>query len=80
MSPHELPVLNETLCTGCGDCVQVCPTDCLAMAGPLPWLPRPGDCISCALCVHVCPAGALALAVPVGQDSDPDMDLSGSES
>jgi formate hydrogenlyase subunit 6/NADH:ubiquinone oxidoreductase subunit I len=57
----ELPLLDETRCTGCGDCVAVCPTECLAMAGALPWLPRPGDCISCGLCVQVCPADALTL-------------------
>jgi len=58
----ELPVLDPTRCTGCGDCVAVCPTDCLEMIGPLPWLPRPGDCVSCDLCVSVCPADALRLA------------------
>jgi formate hydrogenlyase subunit 6/NADH:ubiquinone oxidoreductase subunit I len=55
----ELPVLDCTRCTGCGDCVAVCPTDCLEMTGPLPWLPRPGDCVSCAVCAGVCPADAL---------------------
>ena len=44
----ELPVLDETRCTGCADCVAVCPTDCLAMNGPAPWMPRPLDCV----CVH----------------------------
>ncbi len=58
---RELPALDERLCTGCGRCVAVCPTDCLAMAGPLPWLPRPADCISCSACVFLCPAAALAL-------------------
>jgi formate hydrogenlyase subunit 6/NADH:ubiquinone oxidoreductase subunit I len=57
----ELPILDETLCVGCGDCVAVCPTGCLAMEGPLPWLPRPADCISCSACAVVCPTGALVL-------------------
>jgi formate hydrogenlyase subunit 6/NADH:ubiquinone oxidoreductase subunit I len=55
----ELPLLDETRCTSCGDCVSACPTACLEMAGPLPWLPRPLDCISCGLCVWICPAEAL---------------------
>jgi NAD-dependent dihydropyrimidine dehydrogenase PreA subunit len=59
---RELPLLDDTECTGCGDCVVVCPVDCLEMAGRLPWLPRPGDCISCAVCVLVCPVSALRLA------------------
>jgi NAD-dependent dihydropyrimidine dehydrogenase PreA subunit len=58
----DLPVLDETRCTGCTDCVTVCPTDCLAMAGLMPWLPRPADCVSCELCVWICPVNALRLA------------------
>lgn len=59
-----LPTLDETRCTGCGDCVRLCPADCLAMAGRLPWLPRPRDCISCAVCVLICPVSALTIAEP----------------
>lgn len=69
MQPHlaeRLPVLDETRCTGCGDCVDVCPTACLEPAGPLPWLARPGDCIRCDLCCRVCPEDALSLAVVDG--------------
>ncbi len=61
--PLELPRLNETRCTGCGDCVAVCPTACLEASGAYPWLPRPLDCVRCGLCVVVCPVDALALVV-----------------
>ncbi len=74
MAPAELPLLNETLCTGCGDCAPICPTDCLEMIGPLPWLPRPADCVSCSLCVLVCPAGALELATPDLEETDEPTD------
>ena len=62
MNPFgELPVLDSTHCTGCGDCVAVCPAECLAMSGPRPWLPRPRDCVSCSACELVCPADAIRL-------------------
>jgi NAD-dependent dihydropyrimidine dehydrogenase PreA subunit len=60
----ELPVLDVSRCTGCGDCVAVCPTDCLALAGRTPWLPRPGDCIACSACELICPANAIQLTNP----------------
>ena len=58
---REVPVLDETACTGCGLCCVLCPTDCLAMAGTMPWLPRPLACIGCAVCALVCPAAALEM-------------------
>lgn len=58
----ELPVVDETLCIGCGWCPDICPTHCLAMGNHLPWLPRPLDCVSCELCVRICPAEALRMA------------------
>ncbi len=58
---NGLPVLDERRCTGCGDCVAVCPPACLELDGPLPWLPRPADCVYCALCVLVCPTDAVAI-------------------
>lgn len=57
----ELPILTEELCISCEDCVRACPTDCLGMNGPVPWLPRPLDCISCALCVILCPTEAITI-------------------
>jgi len=54
-----LPRILPTRCTGCGDCVDACPTICLELAGPLVWLPRPADCVSCTVCALVCPADAV---------------------
>jgi formate hydrogenlyase subunit 6/NADH:ubiquinone oxidoreductase subunit I len=57
----EIPILDETLCTGCGDCARICPSSCLEMSGLLPWLPRPNECVSCAICVVLCPVDALRM-------------------
>jgi ferredoxin len=59
--PPELPLLDNSKCTGCSDCVQVCPVDCLVMRGFYPWLLRPRDCVACALCVLICPEQALRM-------------------
>ena len=60
----ELPVVDETRCTGCGWCVEACPSACLALGRHLPWLPRPLDCISCSLCALICPDEALEMKLP----------------
>jgi ferredoxin len=62
---RELPLLNETRCTGCGNCVPICPTDCLAMSGTIPWLIRPAACVSCAACAAVCPVDAIEMRRPM---------------
>jgi Pyruvate/2-oxoacid:ferredoxin oxidoreductase delta subunit len=59
----ELPLLDDALCIACGDCVLLCPADCLEMAGAVPWLPRPDDCVSCGLCAAVCPTNAIKMAL-----------------
>lgn len=63
----ELPVVDTVRCTGCGDCVAVCPAECLALAGRLPWLPRPLDCLSCTVCELVCPTQAIRMALLAGE-------------
>jgi NAD-dependent dihydropyrimidine dehydrogenase PreA subunit len=61
---NELPLLDPTRCTGCGECVAACPTRCLEMAGSEPRMPRPWDCKSCGVCVLLCPTHALKFPSP----------------
>ncbi|MFB6153762.1 MAG: ferredoxin family protein [Halodesulfurarchaeum sp.] len=57
--------VDETLCTGCGICEQVCPTDVFEMDGrggsKLPDPVRVDDCIECGTCELSCPDFALAV-------------------
>lgn len=44
-------------CTGCGACVQVCPSGAARLEGAFSVLDR-GRCTRCGRCVDACPAGA----------------------
>jgi formate hydrogenlyase subunit 6/NADH:ubiquinone oxidoreductase subunit I len=62
MPRQELPDIDVRLCTLCGDCVEVCPTECLSIAGMQVVL-VPQSCISCGVCAAVCPAQAITMQV-----------------
>ena len=57
------PVINATLCIGCGSCVDACPeTGTLAVVSGKAILENPDRCVGHAKCVEVCPTSALSLA------------------
>ena len=57
------PVINATLCIGCGSCVDACPeTGTLALVTGKAILAHPDRCVGHAKCVQVCPTSALSLA------------------
>jgi formate hydrogenlyase subunit 6/NADH:ubiquinone oxidoreductase subunit I len=57
---QELPDIDSRLCTLCGDCVDICPTDCLSVAD-LEVVLVPQSCIHCGVCEAVCPVAAIAM-------------------
>ena len=61
---------EEGVCSGCGDCVDRCPMDALAMEDDVVALDS-NRCIGCGLCVSVCPAGALSLELREGAPLPP---------
>lgn len=56
-----LPIIDEALCTGCGDCILICPTEALALVGGLAVITEPAACNYCAECETICPVDAIAL-------------------
>jgi len=60
-----LPMLTEAACdgSGCRQCVDICPTQAIALlsddAGNAVTLDR-GRCIGCSECIRACPTGTLA--------------------
>jgi NAD-dependent dihydropyrimidine dehydrogenase PreA subunit len=67
------------LCTRAGDCVEVCPVECI-VPGPTgnPDWPifyiDPNSCIDCGACVAACPADAIFVEAEVPQEYAVDID------
>ncbi|BCS96873.1 nitroreductase [Desulfoluna limicola] len=53
-------VIDETLCTGCGACVDICPHDTLTLADGKATVTG-DDSLSCGHCLAVCPTHAITL-------------------
>ena len=53
-------VVDQSKCTGCGECIAVCPVESLSMADSL-CIVDESTCADCGACVDVCAAGALSL-------------------
>ena len=49
-----LPVVTD-YCTGCGQCVEACPHDCLELVWDFATLQNADACVSEGDCVEVCP-------------------------
>ncbi len=74
--PRELAVINQSGCTGCEVCLEVCPVDCMyVVAGPDFDVNKKlveidlDICIGCKLCVKYCPWETIEM---VGSDSAGD--------
>jgi len=61
MPRQELPDIDSRLCTLCGDCIDVCPTDCLLIRGQIEVVLLPQSCIQCGVCAAICPVGAILM-------------------
>jgi MinD superfamily P-loop ATPase len=59
----ELPQMDPRLCTSCGDCLRVCPTQCLVMFNQIPVVTTEQACIRCQACAMVCPVDAVRWTV-----------------
>jgi ferredoxin len=51
--------INKAKCTGCGDCVDVCPVEALSVENEKAVVND--ECIDCGACVNVCPSEAISL-------------------
>jgi len=64
-----IPEIDDTQCTGCGKCVNVCPVEAMALVSANnPHFPNrkkavlnPEFCLGCGVCVRVCPEKSILL-------------------
>ncbi len=54
--------VTENKCTGCGTCLEVCPTEAITMVDGRAVITM--DCIDCGACPRVCPEGAIKHVIP----------------
>ena len=54
-------VIDKEKCTGCGECVEVCPVDVLEIKKEKCVLKNPDECIECRACEAACTNGAISL-------------------
>jgi Pyruvate/2-oxoacid:ferredoxin oxidoreductase delta subunit len=59
-SISPFPRIDETVCTGCGRCASICPSDAIVLGNHIPQVDR-NNCTGCGICVSECPAGAIEM-------------------
>lgn len=57
---RPVPEIDPARCTGCGLCVNACPTRALALIGSGARVTRPEACEYSGYCERICPAQAIA--------------------
>ena len=51
--------INKNKCTGCGNCIEMCPYGAIIIHGKA--LVDPSTCTGCGLCISQCPRNAITL-------------------
>jgi NAD-dependent dihydropyrimidine dehydrogenase PreA subunit len=60
MATYFLRETDREKCTGCGECVEICPVNVIKMEGDFPMVDKEW-CIGCGVCAVPCPTGAVKL-------------------
>ncbi|PKN61315.1 MAG: hypothetical protein CVU57_30105 [Deltaproteobacteria bacterium HGW-Deltaproteobacteria-15] len=58
---YFLSVIDKEICSGCGTCVDRCPTDAISLDDDGKAIRDEAHCLGCGVCARFCPEGAIAL-------------------
>ncbi len=56
---RALPEIDLEKCTGCRECIDLCPTHAVSLSEDKAVIASPEDCNYCAECESICPSGAI---------------------
>ncbi|MDY0359964.1 MAG: 4Fe-4S binding protein [Desulforegulaceae bacterium] len=55
------PIVDQDKCTGCEECVDICPVDVYEIVDGKSTPVNAEECVGCESCVEVCPEGAISI-------------------
>jgi ferredoxin len=70
MTYEWFPRIDLVRCTGCGDCITVCPADALGRVQGKASLVNPELCTYCNACEDICQVSAIELPYLIVNDND----------
>ncbi len=56
-----VPTVDSNKCEGCGECVDVCPSEVFEMQDDKSVPVNADECLGCESCIEVCEAGAITV-------------------
>ena len=63
-APEPFIAIDESRCTGCGDCVRVCLGDVFKLRDGKAVIRSLDRCMECASCLFICESGAIDFSWP----------------
>lgn len=64
-----IPIINLDECTGCGNCIDVCPPQALIFKDEKAFI-QEDLCEECGFCAAECPVNAIIIRFPMSTDRE----------
>ena len=56
-----VPLIDEEKCIGCGECVDICPSEVLELLNEKAVAVNEEECVGCESCIEVCEQDAITV-------------------